>query len=261
VAASHIHVPWGPRTVVGAAHIWQFQDEAARPFLASDPRSLTVKYEDLIGDTEAQVRRICDFIGIPFEHQMLDQGITPDVDPRTWRTSVIVDPARLTAWQAQLTPLDQARVATICADGMRRHGYHGGLPSRRTVMVVPYDMALGNARELLQGAADRGITLRRLRRARKRTESSPILFYGARRTLRWEAQGVRTFRAVVRWLAAMVAWRLRGRTLVWVAGPTSRMPVHSRIERAGDAILTLTVRKTSLGHALEKIVRSDATPV
>lgn len=38
---------------------------------------LTVHYEELTGSPEAEVRRICDFLGLPFEPTMLDYGKFP----------------------------------------------------------------------------------------------------------------------------------------------------------------------------------------
>jgi len=44
--------------------------EAARQTL----RGLTVKYEDLTADPEQETRRICDYLQLPWERQMLDYG-------------------------------------------------------------------------------------------------------------------------------------------------------------------------------------------
>ena len=41
------------------------------PF-ANDPRVATIRYEDLVRNTEAELKRLCAFIGIPFEGAMLD---------------------------------------------------------------------------------------------------------------------------------------------------------------------------------------------
>jgi len=55
---------------VGKALRYMIKVEEARRTLPA----LTVRYEDLTADPETQTRRMCDFLGVPYEPAMLDYG-------------------------------------------------------------------------------------------------------------------------------------------------------------------------------------------
>lgn len=265
VAASHLHVPWGPRTVVGAAYDWQFQEDSARRFLASDGRSMTLRYEELVAETEAQVRRVCAFAGLPFELGMLDPDVGASSGTQAWKTSLVIDAGRANAWQAELSTVDQSRVAIICADGMQRHGYQGAGSPVTTVFVHPYDLSLSDAQSLLEETADSGVALRPLLDGGSQTQRDPILFYGSSGRLRWtrgHVTGGRLdgghlgggLRAVSWWARLIVVARIRGRTLVLIDDKRVRRPVDSWTERACDRLLRLAIRPTTATAALKRVV-------
>lgn len=259
VAASHLHVPWGPRTIVGAAFDWEFQDDWSSGFMASDAHSMTLKYEDLMADTEKEIRRLCDFIDEPFEPTMLDpdRGVGEATD--VWKSSRVIDAGRANAWQTELSALDQSRVTTICAAGMRRHGYQGATPARTVLYVQPHDQSLDGARGLLEEASDRGIVLQALRRREWRSGRDPVLFYGGPRRLRWTQRNVGSgLRTLAWWARTLGVARLRGRTLLWVDDRDVREPVNSWTERACDAVLRLAASRSTPTAALDRVSSLEA---
>ena len=125
------------------------------PAWEGDARMRTVAYEALVEDTEGEVRRLCEFLGEPFEPAMLSDR-TSDTVPRPAGTEAIRDERwrrwrqehhaqtlrpvstdSLAKWKEGLTPLEIAVVEGRCERGMRAAGY---APS-----VAPYRRAMGRA--------------------------------------------------------------------------------------------------------------------
>jgi hypothetical protein len=71
VALSLLDVSWGPSTVEDAAVRWTTQVRRARRKARSVAHYSEVRYEGLVADPEPVVRRICDFVKLPFEPAML----------------------------------------------------------------------------------------------------------------------------------------------------------------------------------------------
>lgn len=76
VALSYANVPFGPKTVARAARLWARRVEAGiRDGRALPPgRYLELRYEDLIEDSEAELRALCDFLDLDFDPGMLDHA-------------------------------------------------------------------------------------------------------------------------------------------------------------------------------------------
>jgi len=73
VALSYIERPWGPSTVGEAALYWRSRVSRGRTAGAAlgPDRYLEASYEHLVSDPEAEVRRICTFLGLGFAPAML----------------------------------------------------------------------------------------------------------------------------------------------------------------------------------------------
>ena len=71
VALSVVPRSWGPPTVAAAAKNWKRRIERARRQAPHLGHYLEVHYEDLISDTEAVLRQVCDFIELDFDPAML----------------------------------------------------------------------------------------------------------------------------------------------------------------------------------------------
>jgi hypothetical protein len=72
VALSLLAVSWGPSTVEDAAVRWTTQIRRARRKARSVSHYTEVRYEGLVADPEPVVRRVCEFVKLPFEPAMLD---------------------------------------------------------------------------------------------------------------------------------------------------------------------------------------------
>jgi len=72
VALSLLAVSWGPSTVEDAAVRWTSQIRRARRKARSVAHYTEVRYEGLVADPEPVVRRVCEFLKLPFEPSMLD---------------------------------------------------------------------------------------------------------------------------------------------------------------------------------------------
>ena len=130
VANSLTETPFGPSTPVSAAYLWARQDALTADVLDAEPRVLTVRFEDLLADTEGRLRRVCEFIDEEFDARMLEpteaaRDLAPHGGEWKRRLGEPLDPSRVDAWRSELDAREQARVATICADGMQRFGYDG----------------------------------------------------------------------------------------------------------------------------------------
>ena len=92
---------------------------------------LEIKYEDLVSDVESTARKICDFVGAPFEEEMLafytkssgklhpNAGQLGGVNTLTKPISTV----SVEKWRNQLKPRDITLVEAVCADAMQAHGY------------------------------------------------------------------------------------------------------------------------------------------
>ena len=76
-----------------------------------------VRFEDVVKDTEASVRRLLAFAGLPY---------TEAVD-RAWRGIRVFNPneqtVRIAPWRGNLTEAQQQIITRICAEQMQRYGY------------------------------------------------------------------------------------------------------------------------------------------
>ncbi len=103
--------------------IWKASVRAVSPF-TDHPRVLVVKYEDLLREPEAEVRRICTFLGVDFHAEMLDipQGGS---SLRSFTTKKGIDGSRLDAWKREggLTRTEIYLCQKITGPLMERYGY------------------------------------------------------------------------------------------------------------------------------------------
>jgi len=130
-----IHVMRDPRAVIAsqkrrwrtplalATAIWSVYVGAGREHgRRHRDRYLEVRYEDLVYETEATLRRVCDFIGVDFEPGML--GFDPAVAvPDAPQVTGGVDRKALSRWREYLTDKQVGWIDWFLLPLMRKVGY------------------------------------------------------------------------------------------------------------------------------------------
>lgn len=135
VALSYADVPFGPKTVAKAADLWA---RRVRAGLSSGRaldagRYLEMRYEDLVEDTEEQIKRLCDFLETNFDPAMLDDTARARgaIKERSARFNPHITEKPTTGireWQTQM-PDDQVEVfETVGGDVLTQLGYERRFP-------------------------------------------------------------------------------------------------------------------------------------
>ena len=142
--ASRRKLPRTSTDVLTNAVKWKLDIQAARRFaagpLATAANYMEVRYEDLVTDLEPHARRICSFIGEPWDDGMLSFHESKDIMFRDqpWKEGVL-KPAHtgsLEQWRKELTPPQVGIIERVCAAEMRTYGYEPARPRASLAAVA-----------------------------------------------------------------------------------------------------------------------------
>jgi sulfotransferase family protein len=127
--ASLLRLPSAPNEVIGNARLWLRRNLAARR-LAGRPRYLAIRYERLVTEPEAELLRICDFVGEEYSSLMLTPKPDPTAD-RPWfqRAEEPVTAQRIGKWREDLTAEQASLVEWVVGHRMRTFGYEPECPA------------------------------------------------------------------------------------------------------------------------------------
>ncbi|MEZ5155639.1 MAG: sulfotransferase [Solirubrobacterales bacterium] len=145
VALSVLKQTWGPQSVEAAAEKWRSRVNRGRsqaPYLGY---YLEVKFEDLILQTERELRRICEFIELDFDEDMLGYHLTAEQRlqekaralPRAHgeaqsaekrlmshaKTFEPPNPDMIGTWRERMSPADRAAYEALAGDLLDELGY------------------------------------------------------------------------------------------------------------------------------------------
>lgn len=141
-----IHKAWG-KNILRAAQRWADGVESARAAgSAMGDDYIELRYEDLVTDTETQLRRVCGFLGIQFEVAMLTLAKAPEnLGNARGATHVVADNH---GKFAALMPSDVlARVEEVAGDTLLASGYALALPKRPRRSLSRLEMAAAQLRD------------------------------------------------------------------------------------------------------------------
>jgi hypothetical protein len=129
VAASLRRLPWTTRDLYVNFALWLYCYRLQRVAQRSMKLPLTcVRYEDLVNNPEAELRRILAFLGLPYEAQVVDgSGNTDGVPPweYPWKSHAFeaITSSRIGLWRSELSR-DQVAVLEGWGGGLLRElGY------------------------------------------------------------------------------------------------------------------------------------------
>jgi hypothetical protein len=146
VALSIKDLWFGPDTIEECAEFWVARLDEARAQAKDLPNYMEVIYEDLVRDPEPNLRRIADFIEVPFDDRMVrfyenvDERIALETPPEEVaedgrivstdeRMKIMEnlkrppDPSRIDRWREQMSAEDVATFESIAGDRLRELGY------------------------------------------------------------------------------------------------------------------------------------------
>ena len=131
VALSYIERPWGPSTLAEGALYWRSRVSRGRSAgLALGPSRYTeVRYEDLVADTETEVRRICEFLDLSWQpamlryHEKADEFVASSHEPEAFRNVARPPTTGTRDWSEAMTDRDIAIFEAIAGDLLRDLGY------------------------------------------------------------------------------------------------------------------------------------------
>ena len=103
---SLLNVPWHHKNVARHAFEWNYRMKLTKRYMSEYPNNfLTVKFEDLIDDSNTILSKICDFIGEKYESTMLtthsnNSNVIPSWE-KTWKQKADnkVDISRTKVWK------------------------------------------------------------------------------------------------------------------------------------------------------------------
>lgn len=251
VAASLVKVPFGPSSVISSAYLWKRQDDDAHRFFETDRLTRTVRYEDLVADPEGVLRSVCVLLDEAFEPAMLETGnadrnVVATGEPWKWRVTEPIDRSRATAWRDELGPTDLARVALVCADGMRRHRYEGAGTPKGHLYVHVAGAQLREIPDLLEPAADAGYVLEEARADGRLRSRVPDLIVGPGEHGWTSGEDREGPASVARMSLRLAATALRGRPARRIErAPSVRH--RSVVGTVEDVVVRAVTRKTEPG--------------
>lgn len=145
VSLSHMRMNWGPETYAESARLWRNRIRKARRMAPDINHYMEVRFEDLVGDTEGVLRRVCDFIELDFDPVMLDyheraegrlaekardlpRKNRPDQPAATRLASHVLakEPPRadrIGMWRERMTPEEVADYEAVAGDMLVTLGY------------------------------------------------------------------------------------------------------------------------------------------
>ena len=122
-------------SVAKSAYRWTAFNSAFEMLARRGLPTLSLRYEDFVGDPGGQLRRILDFLDQPRTDEQLAfvEGATLDLAPdhSVWGNPMRMRVGRETVrldeqWRTALTPRQKRIIGALTAPGMRRYGYTSG---------------------------------------------------------------------------------------------------------------------------------------
>lgn len=122
-----------PHTVAQFAARWKVEIDAARALGRRSPaRYLELRYEELVLEPERELRRICEFAGLPWEPEMLAYSDSVDVSKLPEHQRLAQPPTpNVRNWRDEMPPADARGFEDVAGDVLRSSGYELLAPAGR----------------------------------------------------------------------------------------------------------------------------------
>jgi hypothetical protein len=146
-AVSLTRVPFGTQSLLTNLSVLARMNESGAAFYRASPLALTLRYEDLVAEPEQELRRLCAFVGAPYDPVMIegrDRASRVAAEHEWWKGDATgpLDRSRVGQWAVQMPPEVQHYAALNLGGFLAEHGYGDAATPRRSVAIVPSGDAL-----------------------------------------------------------------------------------------------------------------------
>jgi hypothetical protein len=164
VALTTLAADWGPDSILAAARYWRHRvTKGRRAGAALGPgRYLEVRYEELVSDPAPVLRRVTDFIGLPFDSSMMrydeaaQRQLKMSPDPSADRSLLLPPTKGLRDWRRDMAADDLAAFEVVAGRLLQELGYGRAasvsLPARVRIELERGKDAVGTLRSRLRRA-------------------------------------------------------------------------------------------------------------
>ncbi|MCX4243426.1 sulfotransferase family protein [Paraliomyxa miuraensis] len=122
----HDYLRRDPEPLVALAHAWVDAAEHVAGLVERDPLALDLRYEDLVRDPEAVVRRVLEHVGEPYDDTLLARALAEpgQLGFGDWKTygRAAIDGSSVDRWRTLPSPT-ASRLAEVCNPMLVRLGY------------------------------------------------------------------------------------------------------------------------------------------
>jgi hypothetical protein len=144
--ASSISMPWTSSVAVVNAMKWKCDILYSRVFNRTDMSYLEVRYEDIVCDTESQLRRICRFIGENYDDEMKEfyKSSRTYIKNEPWkeRTLEPINESAVNRWRWDLSGPQIFLIEKIVGDLLNDFGYKLAKLPLRAKLISPFVFVL-----------------------------------------------------------------------------------------------------------------------
>jgi len=115
-----------PRSAAGFACEWRTEVRRARALgeRLGPARYVELTYEDLVAETSAAIKSICEFASLPFDYAMLEFAGAVDVSAKPHHQRLLQPPTRgVRDWRTQMSREDAVAFEAIAGDLLAELGY------------------------------------------------------------------------------------------------------------------------------------------
>jgi hypothetical protein len=164
-AHSMTGLPFASKNFLANCVHWMNWYTHSREFFRLPGRHVTVRYEDLVTNPEAELTRLCAALGEDFDHSMLcyqEAARRLQTTPETWKTSTArpLSGAGARRWRSEVAADEQHAAAVFLKPALDEFGYPGGVESNRALPVFDLTERVADGRlDLLMAAARSGVRI------------------------------------------------------------------------------------------------------
>lgn len=153
VVASFKRVKVGSNSTADIVEEWRIAEEILSDNLGKSD-FLALRYEDLVRNPEANLLKICGFLEVSWDKEMLnfhqrnEAGFSPEqVHHKNTQKPLFLD--SIDSWRAQLSQVDIGLIDWYLKEGMKRQGYQfSGLSIKKPRLIFAVSKVLGFVNKL-----------------------------------------------------------------------------------------------------------------